>query len=155
MKKQKQPSDSRTELNLIIRPADANSIGTCFGGVLMQWMDMAASICARRHCNLRVNTVSAEHIYFRRALNIGDVAHIVATVVRTFRTSMNLRVQVYSEDTYAGTSEIAATAHFYFIGLDEKSRPAIVPELVPTTDEEKTLWQKAGEHRKRQRQTEE
>jgi len=155
MRQQKQASDSRTELNMIIRPADANSIGACFGGVTMQWMDMAASICARRHCNMPVNTVSAEHIHFRRALHIGDVAQIVATVVRAFQTSMDLRVQVFSEHTYAGTSELAATAHFIFIGLDDNNKPATVPEFLPMTEEEKLLWQEAGERRKRQRKIEE
>lgn len=155
MRKQKRPSESRTEMNMIIRPADANSIGTCFGGVLMQWMDMAASICARRHCNVQVNTVSAEHIQFRRALNIGDVAHIVATVVRAFRTSMDLKVQVFSEHTFEGTSELAATAHFIFIGLDERKKPTVVPDLMPMTKEEKLLWQDAGERRKRQRKIDE
>ena len=152
MKKSKTPADSRTEFNIIIRPADVNSLGACFGGTIMQWMDMTASICARRHSNVRVNTVKAEEIKFIKPLQVGHVAHLVAAVVRVFHSSMEVHVQVYAEDTYSSTSELAASAVFIFVGLNENMRPVKVYDLKPSTTEEQALWEKAGERRDRQKQ---
>lgn len=152
MKTSKSPGDSRTEYNIIVHPADANSLGACFGGAILQWMDMAASICARRHSNTRVNTVKAESIEFLKPLKIGNVAHIVANVVRTFSSSMEVHIQVYAENTYTATSVLAATAVFVFAALDEKMKPMQVNKLIPESAEEKALWENAGHRRKNQKQ---
>ncbi len=146
----KYPSDSLTEMSLIVRPADANSVGSCFGGVIMAWMDMAASICARRHCNVRVNTASVQNVVFKRPLKVGHVARVAAKIVRAFRTSMEIHVHVFAEDTYAGDEVLAASAVFILIGLDDDMKPTPVPELMPRTDAEKELWRQAGERRKKQ-----
>lgn len=147
----KTPSQSRTEISRIVRPLDANTLGTGYGGYIMDWMDMAASICARRHTNLRVNTVMVESLRFKKPIRIGHVAKIVAVATRSFNTSMEVKVDLYDEDTYNDTIELAGTATFVLVGLDDKCRPTKVPELVPETEEEKQLWLQAGERREKRK----
>ncbi len=110
---------------------------------------MAASICARRHCNVRVNTVNVNDLVFKKPLKVGHVARVVAKIVRAFRTSMEIHVDLFAEDTYADAAEIAASAVFLLVGLDDDMKPTPVPELIPLTDEEKRLWREAGERRKK------
>ena len=143
----KTPSQSRTESSRIVRPLDANTLGTGYGGYIMDWMDMAASICARRHSNLRVNTVSVETLRFDHPIQIGHVAKIIAYITRTFSTSMEVMVHIYDEDTLNAKTILAGSALFVLVGLDDNFRPARIPELTPETDEEKALWEAAGERR--------
>lgn len=143
----KTPSQSRTEISRIVRPLDANTIGTGYGGYIMDWMDMAASICARRHSNLRVNTVSVETLRFDNPIRIGHVAKIIAYMTRSFSTSMEVRVDIYDEDTLTDQTILAGSALFVLVGIDENCCPTRVPELVPETDAEKKLWEEAGKRR--------
>ena len=100
------PSDA--SLSILAKPEDANTIGTIFGGRILQWMDMAAAICARRHTALRVATVSVSHIQFHSPIRVGDVMDFHACVTRTFAASLEIQVWVYSENTYSQKSELAA-----------------------------------------------
>lgn len=146
----KAPSDSITETSFIATPADANSIGTVFGGRIMQHLDMTAAICARRHSNVRVATVAVNDLKFIRPIRVGHVVKIIARMTRAFKTSMEVQTWVYAEDTYQDESLLAATAFFIIVGLDENNNPVAVPELSPQTAEELKSWQEAGERRKRE-----
>ena len=46
----KAPSESFTEMTELVLPQHTNAIGTAFGGVIMSWIDICASIAAKRHC---------------------------------------------------------------------------------------------------------
>ncbi len=142
-------SDSRTETSFIATPSDANTIGTVFGGRIMQHLDMTSAICARRHCNVRVATVAVNDLKFLKPVRVGHVVQIVARMTRAFKTSMEVQTWVYAKDTYQDDSFLAATAFFTIVGLDENNNPVAVPELSPQTAEELKAWQEAGERRKR------
>ncbi len=148
----KRPSHSRTVTSRIIRQNDVNSLGTAHGGHILEWMDMAASICARRHSNRRVNTVAVEELSFFKPLHLGHVARIVASISRTFQTSMEVVVHVYDEDTINDTMVLATTGIFIFVGLDDDHKPASVPKVMPETDEEQKLWHAADQRRRARQQ---
>ena len=144
---EKTPSESKTEISRIVRPMDANTTGSGYGGSILDWMDMAASICARRYSHCRVNTLSVDGLQFLQPLQIGHVAKIEAMVTRTFFTSMEGLVNTYDEDTIADTLTLATTGFFILVGLDEKNSPTKIPQFIPQTDEEKELWEAAGTRR--------
>ena len=52
----KPAKDSRVETTHLVMPGDTNGLGTAFGGMVMQWTDLAASIAAMRHARLPVVT---------------------------------------------------------------------------------------------------
>ena len=150
----KKLQDSVTELSIIARPGDANTIGTVFGGRIMYWMDMAAAVCARRHSNLRVVTAGVDGMQFLAPLKVGQVIKLLAHVNRAFASSMEIEVNVFGEDTYRATQFLAAKAFFNIVVFDEQDRPAQVPELIPQGHEEKQRWEQAGgrkEHRDREK----
>ena len=75
-----------TELTL---PNDANSLGTLFGGKLMQYVDLCAAIAAVRHARCAVVTASVDHLTFLQPVRIGQLVLLKASVNRVFRTSMD------------------------------------------------------------------
>ncbi len=145
--KTKTPAQSRSFTSRIVRPHDVNSTGTAHGGHILEWMDMAASICARRHSNKRVNTVAVEELSFIKPLQIGHVAAIVSSMSRTFQTSMEVVVDVFDEDTVNDRQVLAATGIFIFVGLNDDNEPASIYELIPQTEDEKNRWRAAGQRR--------
>lgn len=143
----KKPSDSLTVSSGIIRPRDANSVGSMYGGEILDWMDMAASICARRHSRLKVNTVAVLDVSFCKKLKIGHIVRLEAVITRTFKTSMDVYVAVYDENTYTNEDVLCVKGHFILVGLDEEGKPTLVPKLVPITPEEKIRWEQAENRR--------
>ena len=146
----KTPRESFTITSRITRPADANSLGTVYGGLILEWMDMAVSLCARRHCNTRVNTVSTQ-TDFLHPLHVGHIARLEARVTRTFRTSLEVRVEMFDEDSYNSDETPIAVGVFFMIGLDKTLKPIAVPALQPETNLEKQLWNEAGERRQQRK----
>ncbi len=63
--KSKTPSESEVVMRQMVMPGDINSHGTIFGGTVMSWIDIAAAMCARGHCNFPVVTVHIDDIEFR------------------------------------------------------------------------------------------
>jgi len=148
----KTPDKSYTEWSVIARPQDANSIGTIFGGRLMDWMDMTASICARRHSNLKVSTVAVENLHFGKPLKVGLVIKMCAVVNRTFGSSMEVNVDVFGEDTYNNNESFkAVSAQFIIVAIDDSHKPVRIPELKPVSDEEIKRWEEAARRREKRK----
>jgi acyl-CoA hydrolase len=135
---------TKTTTSFIARPADANSIGTIFGGTILNHMDMTAAICARRFCGKRVTTVAVDNTQFFKPLTVGLVVRLEAQIIRTFTTSMKVRVNVFGENTYSGEEYKAAESYFTIVGLNENNKSVKIPVFTPTTDNEKYHWENAG-----------
>ena len=60
----KKVSESETIMTEMIMPNDTNPLGNLMGGNLMRWMDIAAGICAAKHCTSHVVTASVDHVSF-------------------------------------------------------------------------------------------
>ena len=48
--KETSPEHSRVEMTQLVLPQHTNALGTIFGGVVLSWVDIAAAICAQKHC---------------------------------------------------------------------------------------------------------
>ena len=72
----KKVSESKTIMTEMIMPNDTNPIGNLMGGNLMRWMDIAAGICAGKHCESHVVTASVDHVSFQKPILMGDIITI-------------------------------------------------------------------------------
>ena len=97
--KSKRVEDSMVETVRLVRPTHLNSAGRLFGGVLMQWIDEAAGIVAKRHCMSNITTASVDNLRFIRGAYQNDMVVIRAKMTYTGRTSMEIRVDTYVEDS--------------------------------------------------------
>jgi acyl-CoA hydrolase len=147
-KKKKFVSESRVIMTELVLPNDTNTLNNLMGGRLMHWMDIGSAIAAQKHSNRIVVTASVDNISFGKPIQLGDVVTIEATVSRAFNSSMEVFVNVRSENIPGGKNEITHSAFFTFVAVDQTGRPIDVPEAVPESDEEKELY--AGALRRRQ-----
>jgi acyl-CoA hydrolase len=103
--KPKKVSESTTTMTEMVMPNDTNPLHNLMGGNLMRWMDIAAGICAGKHCESYVVTASVDHVSFQRPIPSGDVVTLKASVTRAFRTSVEVYVEVFADDMKGGTPD--------------------------------------------------
>lgn len=140
-------SASRTEMTELVLPQDANLLGNILGGRVMHLIDVAGAIAAHRHCHRQVVTASVDHLDFLNPVRVGDLIVLEAQVNRAFHTSLEVGVEVFSEDSSAGTRKHTTKALLTYVALDEAGCPAPVPPLIVETSEERQRYQEAGERR--------
>lgn len=138
---------SRVEMTQLVMPGHANVLGTAFGGTVMQWTDLAASMAAMRHARLPVVTASVDQLDFRAPVRIGQIAILRAQVNAVFTTSMEVGVEVLTEDPRSGEQRRCCVAHLTFVALGEDGRPVPVPPLLPEGPEERRREEEAGVRR--------
>ena len=141
--KTKTPSDSRVESRYLLMPDQANPYGTAFGGVIMAWIDMIASMAAQRHCGKEVVTASIDSLIFKDPIHVGDHVVLMAAVNYVGRTSMEIGVRVVREDPYSGEQVVATKAHLTFVALGENKKPVAVARILPESDDEKRRYENA------------
>jgi acyl-CoA hydrolase len=139
----KTASESFTIMNELVLPNDTNTLNNLMGGRLLHWMDIAAAISAQKHSNHIVVTASVDNVSFKKAIKLGDVITISAKVTRAFTTSMEVRLEVWTENIPTGEKNKSNEAYYTFVALDNVGKVARVPELIPETDEEKYLFSHA------------
>ena len=148
----KKVCESRTSMTEFVLPNDANTHGNVLGGKVMHLMDLAAAIAAYRHCRTQVVTVSVDSVRFLHPVKVGAVMMFEAVITRAFGTSMEIQVEVQSEDLITGEQMRTCSAYLTFVSVDEQGKPTLVPPLIPETQEEKLRFEGAlsrREHRLR------
>ncbi|MCB0706223.1 MAG: acyl-CoA thioesterase [Saprospiraceae bacterium] len=138
-RKGKKISESATIMSEMVMPNDTNPLHNLMGGNLMRWMDIAAGICAGRHCESYVVTASVDHVSFQRPIPLGDVITINARVTRAFSTSVEVYVEVFADSIKGGDARRCNDAYFTFVGVDEKLQPCPVPPVIPLTKDEQEM----------------
>lgn len=134
---------SRIETTHIVMPSDANAFGTAFGGTVMAWIDQAAAMAAMRHARLPVVTASVDQLNFLAPVRVGQMAILVARVNATFSRSMEVEVDVTSEDPRSGARQRCCDAFLTFTALGGDGRPTPVPPLLCADDEERRRAEQA------------
>lgn len=133
-----------TELTL---PNDANSLGTLFGGKLMQYVDLCAAISAIRHARCAVVTASVDQLTFLQPVRIGQLVILKSSVNRVFRTSMEVGVKVWVEDLASGEVKHVSSAYLTFVALDKDRQRIPICPVTPETEDEIRRYEHAGHRR--------
>ena len=142
-------ADSATEMTQLVLPQHANVHGTLLGGTAMHWVDLAAAIVANRHSRRPVVTAAFDEMSFLAPVHVGQVALLHARLTFVDRSSMEIRVDVESEDVLTGERRRTGTAFVTFVALDPQTqRPASVPPLIVETEAERAEHARALERRR-------
>jgi acyl-CoA hydrolase len=131
------PRASRVETVQLVLPGLTNVHGTVFGGILMQWIDIAAAISASRHCGEPVVTASMDRLHFLRPVKLGGVVVLQAQVNFVAHTSLEVGVRVFVEDTRSKLRVQTTRAYLTMVAVDDQGRPIPVPPLSPESDEDR------------------
>ena len=139
--KTKTVKDSKIEMRMLIMPNDTNPIQTVFGGVVMSWIDMAASMVASKHSERAAVTVHISDISFKAPMKVGDHCLIFSSLNYVGTTSMLIGVKVYAENPVTSHVHHTTTAYAVFVAVDDQLSPVEVPPLQPETDDEKRRYE--------------
>ena len=63
----------------IVLPNDTNTLGNLFGGQLLAWMDVIASVSAHRHSKRVVVTASVNNVSFQKPINHASIVTLRQT----------------------------------------------------------------------------
>ena len=142
-------ADSVAQMAQLVLPQHANVHGSVLGGTVMHWIDLVAAIVANRHCRRPVVTAAIDEMSFLAPIQIGQLALLEARITLVDHSSMEIEVQVESEDLLTGERRHTSTAYVTFVALDPVTRrPTPVPPLLLETDGERAEHDRAKERRR-------
>lgn len=112
-------------IKIIAMPADTNPSGDIFGGWLMSMMDMAGANIAYKRAGGRVATIAVDKIEFHRPVAIGDIVSCYADIIRSGRSSIGTKVEVWVRRRVENEQFKVAEGEFTYVAIsnDGKSRP--------------------------------
>lgn len=135
--KEKTPGETKAEMTELVLPNDTNLLGNLLGGRLMHWIDIAGAMAAQRHANRIVVTASIDRVEFRHPVRAGEMITLIARVTWVGRTSMEVAVDVYSENYQTEEKKHTNKAYLTFVAVDNEGKPMPVGGLRLETEEEK------------------
>ncbi len=147
----KTPVESETITTQVVCPNDTNPMGLLQGGRLVEWMDTTAAVTAQTHAGRIAVTASIDSLIFKRPARIGDIISIKAKITRAFDTSMEIFVGVWTRKVISKEEYMTNEAYFTFVALDDNAHPTRIPQVKPTTKEEKVTYAAALKRREGRR----
>lgn len=114
-------------LQTVAMPADTNANGDIFGGWVVSNMDMASGIAARRRAKSRAVTRAIDKLEFILPVFVGDTVCCYAELLKTGRTSMQFRIEVWTISLdHEEIPQKAAEGLFTFVAIDDEGQPRAV-----------------------------
>lgn len=140
-------ADSLVEMTEIVLPEDANSHGSIFGGRVLALIDKCAAIVAMRHAHSLVLTASVDSVAFLTAVRIGHVLILKGHINAVFGSSMEIEVQVFSEDPLTSERNITTRAFVTMVAVGPDGKPHPAPPLAAADETEGQRAVHAAERR--------
>ena len=138
---------SKCTMTEIVLPNDTNGLGNMMGGRLLHLMDKCAAISAQRHARRVCVTASVDNVEFQRPIREGNVVVVESQVNRAFRTSMEVELNVWTENPRDATRRKCNRAFYTFVALSEDGHPIEVPQVVPETPKQKQCFKASAKRR--------
>ena len=127
----------------VVLPNDANPLGFILGGTVMHLIDIAGAITAARHSRRPVVTAAVDGLQFLHPIKIGDLIILKAHVTCVFTTSLEVEVEVFSEETLTGSRRMTSRAFLTFTTIAKDGQRDKLPELIVETDDERRVCEEA------------
>lgn len=115
----------------------------------MYLMDTLAAIVAKRHCGQVSVTLGIDSVHFLNPARRGDILVFMASVNRTWRTSMEIGVRVEAEDFRTLQHKHIISAYFTFVAVDDDHKPVEIIPVIPETPIQIKRHEEAEERRRR------
>jgi len=133
----KRASESATEMVQVVLPNDANPLGFILGGTVMHLIDMAGAIACHRHTRSLLVTAAVDGLQFLHPVKIGDLVILKARVTAVWSTSLEVEVEVFSEETLTGLRRMTSRAYLTFVAIDRDGRRLRIPGLILETADDR------------------
>lgn len=114
-------SDLQPAIRVVMMPRHTNELGTIFGGVILQYLDLAGAVEARKHTPQRVVTVAMHEVKFIAPVLVGDLVSFYTALVNRGTTSLTVRVTVEARRSAAPLEPVRVTqADLVYVAVDEQ-----------------------------------
>jgi acyl-CoA hydrolase len=133
----KRATDSATEMVQVVLPNDANPLGFILGGTVMHLIDIAGAIAAHRHTRSLLVTAAVDGLQFLHPIKVGDLIILKSRVTCAFTTSLEVEVDVFSEETLTGRRQLTSRAFLTFVAIARDGSRVPVPPLLVESDEDR------------------
>ena len=131
----------------VVLPNDANPLGFILGGTVMHLIDIAGAIASHRHTRTLLVTAAVDGLQFLHPIKVGDLIILKSRVTCTFTTSLEVQVDVFSEETLTGKRLLTSRAFLTFVAISRDGGRVQVPPLLVETDEERRTCDEARARR--------
>jgi acyl-CoA hydrolase len=139
----KRASESATEMVQVVLPNDANPLGFILGGTVMHLIDIAGAIAGHRHTRSLLVTAAVDGLQFLHPIKVGDLIILKARVTCAFQTSLEVQVDVFSEETLTGRRQQTSRAYLTFVAVVRDGQRVPVPPLLIETEDERRVAEEA------------
>jgi acyl-CoA hydrolase len=139
----KSARESATEMVQVVLPNDANPLGFILGGTVMHLIDIAGAIACHRHTRSLLVTAAVDGLQFLHPIKVGDLIILKARVTCVFQTSLEVGVDVYSEEVLTGRRQLTSRAYLTFVSISNEGERRPVPPLLVETEEEQRVCEEA------------
>jgi len=132
----------------IVLSNDATPYSTCHSGQILYWMDTIAYLCAQKHTQQRVLAVSFDDVFFQKPVFIGELVTLSAIVTRVFNSSIEVMVEVLSQDRWTTTKRLCCFTYLTFVAVNEQGDAVPAVGAVADNIHERLRYIEANERRK-------
>jgi acyl-CoA hydrolase len=143
----KRASESETEMVQVVLPNDANPLGFILGGTVMHLIDIAGAIACHRHTRSLLVTAAVDDLQFLHSIKVGDLIILKARVTCVFTTSLEVQVDVFSEETLTGRTQLTSRAFLTFVAIDRAGGRIRIPPLLVESEADQRICAAALERR--------
>ncbi|MGQ0549191.1 MAG: acyl-CoA thioesterase [Armatimonadota bacterium] len=123
-------AETRQELVQLVLPEHGNIHGNLFGGRMMYWIVSAATLPALRLARGQVLLGSMDDLDFLAPVRVGDLVTLRSQIEHVGRSSMEVSVDVETENPRTGDRRRATSAHLAMVAVDDQGRPRQVGETI-------------------------
>jgi acyl-CoA thioesterase YciA len=123
------PSDLQLAIRVVMMPKDVNAFGTIFGGVILNHLDLAGVVEARRHSSKKLVTVAMREVKFIAPVYVGDLVSFYTETIKIGTRSVTVRVTVDAKRSAPPHEEVRVThAEIVYVAIDENGKAAPLRE---------------------------
>lgn len=121
----------------LMTPEHTNLLGKVFGGAILSLLDKVAYVTASRFAGRICVTASFDRVDFHSPIEVGELVHCVGRVIFVGRTSLQIGIEVYTENLHQRTRKHTNSCAITMVAIDEAGKPSEVPILETVSIEDK------------------
>lgn len=114
-------------LQITALPRETNGFGDIYGGWLVSQMDLAGTAMASKVAGGRVATVAIDRMAFLVPVAVGAQLSFYTQALEIGRSSIQMLVEVWSDDPLSSEWRKVTEAVFVFVAIDGSGRTRPVP----------------------------
>jgi acyl-CoA thioesterase YciA len=114
-------------LQITALPRETNGFGDIFGGWLVAQMDLAGTAMASKIAGGRVATVAIDRMAFLVPVAVGSQLSFYTQALDSGRSSIQLMIEVWSDDPASGDWRKVTEAVLVFVAIDGSGHTRPLP----------------------------